>query len=132
MRPMAQTALRGAFGSMAMTGFRTLATEVGWLERPPPQQIFRERVPKEQSRAVEEVVHWLYGAGGGAMFGLLPKAVRCAPGAGPAFGVAAWLGFELGIAPLLDLSHHQRHGVLGHLSVLTDHAIYGAIVSADR
>ena len=132
MSALVGSALRGVFGSMAMTGCRVLATEVGWLEQPPPQQVFRERVPEEQSRAVEEVVHWLYGALGGAAFGLLPDSVRHAPGAGPAYGVAAWLGFEIGIAPLLDLSHHERHGLRAHVALLADHAVYGAILSADR
>ena len=132
MHALVQGAVRGAVGAMAMTGMRVLTTELGLLERPPPQQMARETTRSTHSRAVEELAHWFYGGGGGAMFAALPKFVRRAPAAGPAYGVALWVGFELVLAPALDLSHHERHGIGGHAAVLADHALYGAVLSAGR
>lgn len=132
MNALAQAALRGAVGAMAMTGMRVLTTELGWVDKPPPQQIFHERVDKDHSRAAQELTHWLYGALGGVQFRLLPAPVRALPGAGPAYGLALWLGFELALAPALDLSHHDRHGARAHAALLADHALYGAILTADR
>jgi hypothetical protein len=132
MHPAIQGFARGAVGSMAMTGMRVLTTELGLLERPPPQQMVRETTSESHSRAFEELAHWFYGGVGGVMFGALPKVVRRAPGAGPAYGVGLWLGFELVLAPALDLSHHDRNGVGGQAAVLADHALYGAILTAER
>ncbi|MEJ7891254.1 MAG: DUF6789 family protein [Solirubrobacteraceae bacterium] len=123
---------RGTVGAMAMSGIRVVSMETGLLERPPPQQIFREKVPAEQARVVEELAHWFYGGVGGVMFALLPKFLKRAPAAGPAYGVALWLGYELVLAPALDLSHHKRNGIGGQLAVLADHAVYGALLSSDR
>jgi hypothetical protein len=37
-------------------------------------------------------------------FGALPSEVRWRPWAGSVYGLVVWLGFELGIAPILGLS----------------------------
>jgi hypothetical protein len=136
---LAHGALHGAVGAMAMTGIRTFAVEVGLLERPPPQQMAREAapallrpVPDGKERAEEELAHWAYGAGGGVVFAALPEAVRRLPGAGPAYGLGLWLGFELVLAPALGLSHHQRHGVGARGALVADHALYGLVLSELR
>lgn len=136
---LAHGALRGAVGAMAMTGMRRFAVEVGMLQRPPPQQIVREAapgmrraVPHGRERAVEEVAHWTYGAGGGVVFAVLPEAVRRLPWAGPAYGLTLWLGFELVLAPALGLSHGRRHGVVARVALMTDHALYGLVLSELR
>ena len=138
-RELAHGALRGAVGAMAMTGMRRFAVEVGMLQRPPPQQIVREAAPglrrtapAGRERAVEEVVHWAYGAGGGVAFAALPDVARRLPWAGPAYGITLWLGFELVLAPLLGLSHHRRHGVVARVALMVDHALYGLVLSELR
>lgn len=138
-RELIHGALRGAIGAMVMTGMRTFSVEVGALDRPPPQQMAREvvpglrrLVPDGRERAAEELAHWAYGAGGGVMFAALPDAAGRLPWAGPAYGVALWLGFELVIAPALGLSHQRRHGVAGHVALLVDHAAYGLVLSELR
>jgi hypothetical protein len=95
-------AARGAVGAMAMTGMRVLTAELGLLEQAPPQAVGRQhargarallrRAPRRQRRGLIEAAHWAFGAGGGAAFGALPRAMRRRPWAGPVFGLAvAWL-----------------------------------------
>jgi hypothetical protein len=136
---LAHGALRGAVGAMAMTGMRRFAVEAGLLERPPPQQMAREAAPgllraapDGRERAVEEVAHWVYGASGGVVFAGLPEGVRRLPYAGPVYGLALWLGFELVLAPALGLSQHRRHGAGAHIALMADHALYGLVLSELR
>lgn len=63
------------------------------------------------------------------MFGLLPARLRTHPAAGPAYGLAVWLGFELAIAPLLGASHVRHAPLLGRLLVALDHVLYGVVVA---
>jgi hypothetical protein len=121
---------------MAMTGLRTVTAAVGRQEQSPPEAIVEEKAPgivrglPERSRnAVIEVAHWTYGTGGGIVFGLLPAAVRRHPAAGPAYGLAIWLAFELGIAPALGVRHAHRRRVLWRLLVALDHVLYGLVVA---
>ncbi|RSN70194.1 hypothetical protein DMH08_06900 [Actinomadura sp. WAC 06369] len=73
--------------------------------------------------------HWVYGAGGGALFGLLPDRVRGHRLSGPAYGLAVWLGYELVVGPALGVEHSpHRHGVWRALVAL-DHLLYGVVVA---
>jgi len=128
---------RGAVGAMAMTGVRVLSTELGLVERPPPQAMVRETgllraVPPERLRAAEELAHWTYGAGGGAVFGMLPGLLRSRPWAGPLYGLGLWLGFEAAIAPVLGLRHSQEPRPLERLAFAADHTVYGLVVGRGR
>ena len=63
------------------------------------------RVPRKRRKgAIEAAALGLRARGGGATFALLPDGVRRQPWAGPRLRLVVWLGFELGIAPLLGLS----------------------------
>jgi hypothetical protein len=131
-RTMLHGAARGAVGAMAMTGVRVLTTELGLVEQTPPQAVARQRAPRGQRRGLIEVAHWVFGAGGGAAFGALPGAVRRRPWAGPAYGLVVWLGFELGIAPVLGLSQAKRVRLIDRLALAGDHLLYGLVLSATR
>ncbi len=131
--------IRGAIGAMAMTGMRTLTVEMGIVKETPPQAIarrraqgFLRRIPRKRRRAAVEIAHWAYGAGGGAMFGLLPDEVRRRAWAGPVYGLAVWLGFELGVAPLLKLKQGRRLRPLERLALAVDHLLYGLLLSETR
>ena len=52
--------------------------------------------------------------------------------AGPLYGLVLWLGFELGIAPVLGLSQAQRVRVIDRLALAADHLLYGVVLSATR
>jgi hypothetical protein len=135
-------AARGALGAMAMTGMRVMTTELGLVEQTPPQALARQRArgiravlrraPREQRRGLIEAAHWTFGAGGGAAFGALPPAVRRHRWAGPVYGLLVWLGFELGIAPLLGLSQAKRVRLIDRLALAGDHLLYGVVLSATR
>jgi hypothetical protein len=48
-----------------------------------------------------------------------------------AYGVAVWLAFELGLAPLLGLQHARTQRPVSRAVLALDHILYGLIV-ADR
>jgi len=132
----------GVVGAMAMTGMRVLTTELGLVEQTPPQALGRQRArgvrallrraPRKQRRGLTEAAHWAFGAGGGAAFGGLPREVRARSWTGPLYGLAVWLGFELGIAPALGLSQAKRVRLIDRLALAADHLLYGLVLSATR
>jgi hypothetical protein len=138
---LARGALRGAVAAMAMTGLRTLTVNAGIVEQPPPQAIVRQRLPgmrgprvrgRGRRRALEELLHWSYGAGGGAVFAALPAAIRGRAWSGPAYGLLFWLGFEAGIAPLLGLKQAGQRRPAERAALAVDHLLYGLVVAAPR
>lgn len=135
-------AARGAVGAMAMTGMRAFTVQAGLVHEAPPRAIVRQKtrgpmrllrlVPRGQRRAVIELFHWTYGAGGGAAFGLLPDDVRRRRWAGPVYGLIVWLGFELGVAPLLGLKQAKGVRPVERAALAADHLLYGFVLSEMR
>ena len=139
MSEVLHAAGRGAVGAMAMTGMRMLTVSLGIVEQTPPQAIFKQKArglmaiaPRKKRRAAMELVHWTYGAAGGAAFGLLPDEVRRRPYAGPAYGLAIWLGFELCLAPVLGLSQAKKPRPVDRLGLAADHLLYGLVLNEGR
>jgi hypothetical protein len=132
---VARAGARGLVAAMAMTGARTVTAAVGPREQSPPEALVERhapvvnRLPERYREAVTELAHWAYGAAGGAAFGLLPARVRRHPAAGPAYGLAVWLGFEAGMAPVLGVRHVHEHGVAWRAVVALDHVLYGIVVA---
>ena len=131
--------LRGAIAAMAMTGMRAFTVDLGIVEETPPQAILKQKarglirqVPKKRRRAAIELAHWGYGAGGGALFALLPEGLRRQPWAGPVYGLGVWLGFEIGIAPVLGLSQAHTLRAAERLALAGDHLLYGLVLSEVR
>ena len=132
----------GAVGAMAMTGMRVFTTQIGLVEQTPPQAIARQRsrglrrvvrlAPRKQRRGLIEIAHWAFGAAGGAVFGALPRGLRRRAWAGPVYGLAVWLGFEMGIAPALGLSQAKRVRLVDRLALAADHLLYGLVLSEGR
>lgn len=136
---VSHAALRGAVAAMAMSGMRTFTVDVGLVDETPPRAIIRQRarglirrVPRGRRAAAVELAHWSYGAGGGAAFGLLPDRLRRRPWAGPVYGVLVWLGFELGVAPLLGLRQAKQPRLVERATLAVDHLLYGLILSELR
>ncbi|MDQ6901159.1 MAG: hypothetical protein M3072_16960 [Candidatus Dormibacteraeota bacterium] len=135
-------AVCGAVGAMAMTGMRVITTELGLVEQTPPQALSRQRArgvrallrraPRKQRRGLIEAVHWAFGASAGAAFGALPREMRRRPWTGPVYGLAMWLGFELGVAPALGLRQAKRVRLVDRLALAADHLLYGLVLSATR
>ena len=138
-KEIAHAVLRGVIGAQAMTGMRTLTVYLGLADEPPPQAILRQRargllrkVPKKRRPAFIEVFHWSVGAFSGAIFGLLPDAVRRKRWAGPVFGLAVWAGYESAIAPALGLSHSKKLRPVERAAFAADHLLYGLVLSEMR
>jgi hypothetical protein len=124
---------------MAMSGMRALTVDLGIVEQTPPEAIFKQRargwlrkVPRGRRRAAIEVVHWGYGAAGGAAFAALPESLRRRAWAGPIYGLATWIGFEAGLAPTLGLSQATKPRPLERLALAGDHLLYGFVLSETR
>jgi hypothetical protein len=122
-----------------MTGMRAFTVHVGIVEETPPKAIVRQRaqglirrVPRENRRAAVELMHWTYGAGGGAVFGALPDDVRRRAWAGPVYGLLVWLGFEAGLAPMLGLKQAHKVRPIERLGLAADHLLYGFVLSETR
>ena len=88
--------------------------------------------PRKKRRAAIELFHWGYGAGGGAAFALLPEELRRRRWAGPVYGLAIWLGFELGIAPALGLTQAEKLRPVDRAGLAADHLLYGLVLSEMR
>lgn len=133
---MAHAGLRGIIAAMAMSGMRAATKGLGLVEQAPPQAIFRQRakfllwsVPRKRRRAVEELSHWGFGAVGGLTYGALPDAVRRRVWSGPIFGLVLWLGFEMGLAPVLGLKQSRQLRPVERAALAADHLLYGLVLS---
>lgn len=138
-REVAHAGVRGAIAAMAMTGMRTLTSNLGLVEQSPPHAIIRQRtpsllrrVPRRRRRSAIELAHWVYGAVGGVGFALLPEPVRRGPWAGPIYGLTLWLGFEAGLAPALGLKQAGKWRPTERAVLAVDHILYGLVLSEIR
>jgi hypothetical protein len=129
-------ALRGAIGAMAMTAMRVVTVRLNLLPKDPPEEIFEdalpqflELVPREYRGEAIELAHWGYGAVGGAMFVLLPAAIRRHRWAGPAYGIGTWSFFEGVLAPMLGLRKPSERATSERAAIIADHVLYGLIVA---
>jgi hypothetical protein len=130
-------AYRGAVAAMAMTGVRRVTTGFGLLEEAPPEKMAKEapvvsdlaeQVPREHRDETVELVHWAYGALGGAFYGAVIAPRTRSRAAGPLFGLAVWAVFETGLVPLLGLTHARERTISSRVVVAADHLLYGAVV----
>jgi hypothetical protein len=136
---LAHAGLRGVIAAMAMSGMRETTKSLGLVKQAPPQAIFRQRarfllwsVPRKRRRALEELTHWTYGAAGGVIYGALPDTVRRRAWSGPLYGLGLWLGFELGVAPLLGLKQARQVRPAERGALAADHLLYGLVLSETR
>ena len=139
MNEVAHAAGRGAVAAMAMTGMRAFTVNVGIVEQAPPQAILKQKargimllVPRKKRRAAIELFHWGYGAGAGAAFAVLPDEVRRRRWAGPVYGLAIWLSFELGVAPVLGLRQARKLRPMDRAGLAADHVLYGVVLGEMR
>jgi hypothetical protein len=136
---LAHGALRGAIAAMAMTGMREFTQSAGIVDQTPPQAIVKQRaaglmrlVPRKRRRAALEAMHWSYGAAGGLAFASMPDHLRRRAWAGPFYGLVVWLGFEVGLAPLLGLQQAYQGRPVERAALAVDHLLYGFVLSETR
>jgi uncharacterized membrane protein YagU involved in acid resistance len=106
-----------------------------WAEAPPPAKVakkvsegvFSRRLTKKQAPAAAAVMHWAYGTGLGALYGLVQSKTRPPTAVhGVAFGTAVWAWAYVMLpalkvyepiwryppkTPALDLSYHLVYGL---------------------
>ncbi len=126
----------GVVGAMAMSGMRTMTSELGLVGETPPEAVAKQgantllkQVPPKLRGAAIELTHWGFGAVGGSLFGVLPRRVRRRGWTGPAYGLLVWLSFELGLAPALGLSQARRLRLSERAAFAADHLLYGLILA---
>ncbi|MDQ2960189.1 MAG: DUF1440 domain-containing protein [Candidatus Dormibacteraeota bacterium] len=126
----------GAVAAMAMSGMRTLTTELGLVGETPPEAMAKQgaggllkQVPRGARGAAIELSHWGFGALSGSVFGVLPGWLRRHRWAGPAYGLLIWLGFEVGLAPALGLSQAKATRPVERAAIAADHVLYGLILA---
>ena len=132
--------MRGVVAAMCMSGVRSLTVRLGLLKRTPPEMVVDEyaggmldRIPENRREAAVELLHWAYGAVGGAAFGVLPDRVRLLPWAGPVYGAVMWLGFETVVSPVLGLGRQRRSRTgMERVALTADHLLYGAVLAELR
>lgn len=98
------------------------------------QSVAGHGLSKEQKKAAGPFVHYVYGAGIGALYGGASARFRPArAGFGLAYGTAAWaLGDEVAI-PALKLGKGPAETPLSqHLQALAAHLVYGATLEGMR
>jgi hypothetical protein len=122
---------------MAMSGMRNVTTSAGLVAQTPPEALVEQRaphllaqIPDDRRQAVVEAMHWAFGAVGGSVFGMLPAAIRRRAWVGPAYGLAFWVLFEAGIAPVLGLAQAKQTRMTERIAFLADHVLYGVVVAA--
>lgn len=122
---------RGVIAAIAMSVTRAVTTRLGLLREAPPEAIARQTpAPRwAESRPATELAHYGYGAAAGAAFGALPRHLRRARWAGPAYGVATWMFFEAVLAPALGLRQARERRLVERLVLAGDHVLYGVIVA---
>jgi uncharacterized membrane protein YagU involved in acid resistance len=132
-------AVRGVIAAMAMTGLRAFTISIGLVDEPPPRAILRQKsrgllslAGKRNRRALQELMHWGYGAAGGAGFAALPAEVRKRPWSGPVYGILVWLGFEAVQAPLMGLKQAKEFRPVERVALAADHLLYGCVLSETR
>lgn len=121
-----------------MTGIRRVTTGVGLVDKPPPERIATDAFPHLLARVAAdrrdeaiELAHWGYGAAAGAAFGVLPPGLRRHLWAGPLYGLAIWLTFEAGVAPmLLGIGHTKNRRLRERVAIAADHVVYGLVLAA--
>ena len=117
-----------------------VTVHIGLVGQTPPQAIVRQRargimrrIPRKRRLAAVELMHWTYGAVGGAAFGALPDGLRRHAWAGPVYGFVTWLGFEAGVAPVLGLKQATtKQRPVERVALVADHLLYGFVLSEMR
>ena len=138
MNDAVQGAMRGAVASLAMSGARAFAKDLGLLEKTPPEAIAENadgvmaNVPSEWRPAAVRALHAVVGAVGGVTYGVVPDPIRQKAWSGPIWGVAIWVSYEFGVAPLVGLKHARDVDADEQAVLIADHLLYGWILSETR
>jgi hypothetical protein len=129
-------AVRGVVGSLAMTGMRQFAADLGLIEKTPPEELADKpadgviaKVPQDKRKAAVLGIHCAVGAAGGVTYGVLPDFVRQKAWSGPFWGLAIWAVYEGGVAQVLGLKHAYDFPARERATIVADHLLYGYVLA---
>jgi hypothetical protein len=135
----AEGAMRGVIGALAMSGFRAFASDLGLIEKTPPEALADEppegmlqQLTTERRGVAVRLLHFGVGAAGGVGYGILPDLVRQKGWSGPLWGLAMWTGYDGVVAPALGLAHDRQMDGKERATFIADHLLYGYILSETR
>jgi hypothetical protein len=135
----------GAFGGVVGTAIMSLpilaARRAGLMGEAPPRRIARAMLPRGKARRDDRtqaiatvILHFGFGAGLGALFGVLRRRLRLpvpAPVQGVAYALLVWLTSYQGWIPALGLLPPASRDRPDRPAVMIlAHVIYGAILGA--
>ena len=87
---------------------------------------------EHEMQALTLAAHFGYGAGCGALFGIVaPRHPAAAVASGIVFGLAVWAGSYIGWLPALGVRHHAKHDPPARSGLMiAAHVVYGATTGA--
>jgi uncharacterized membrane protein YagU involved in acid resistance len=128
----------GLVATGAMTAVLAAATARGWLGTPPPKKIVDAATPPMSdaaTNAAAAISHVAFGAGAGALYGLLGghrrQPMPAAIATGVAYGLAVWVASYEGWVPaagIMPPAHRDRPARTA--SMIVAHVVYGAVLGA--
>jgi uncharacterized membrane protein YagU involved in acid resistance len=91
------------------------------------ERFFDHRLTNREKEIAGAAVHYAFGMGSGALYGVLAEAApQVTKGAGLPFGAFVWLTADEGMVPLLGLSKGPTAYPLStHVYALVSHLVYG-------
>ena len=131
----------GAAATVAMSALMFAGRRAGLLGEMPPEKITRKllgragirRPTKEEQDALSTAVHVFFGAGAGALFGLVHGRLRppLPALAGMAYGLLVWAFSYSGWIPALEIMSPPKRDRPGRpQTMIAAHLVYGATLGA--
>jgi uncharacterized membrane protein YagU involved in acid resistance len=106
------------------------ASAPGQVGRRLLEGLLQRDLPDQAARTVNNAVHWLYGLGWGAAYGVVAGSLSRRRGLGPAFGSLVWLS-GYAVLPLAKLYRPiWEYDAKSLAKDLSAHLVYGTVTAA--
>jgi hypothetical protein len=137
---MVRNLVRGTAGGVLATAVMSVVMvageKAGLMGDQPPKRIVRAALPGHRHRpkpgegVLGAIAHFGFGAGAGALYGLLSRGRRVPPPLGVAYALGIWVGSYAGWVPRLGILPSIPHDRPGRPLVMgTAHVVYGAALA---
>jgi hypothetical protein len=137
LRRLCEGGVAGALATLLMSAVVWGCRRLGiYHQKPPPETIserllgrigIRHAVPKRWRRVLTAMQHTGFGAGGGALYGLLARIVPPGAPTGTLFGLLIWLVSYKGWVPAAGLMPPPEGDERGRqVTMVAAHVVYGA------
>ncbi|GGE13480.1 hypothetical protein GCM10011529_19820 [Polymorphobacter glacialis] len=144
LRGLAAGAIAGLFASAAMSVFQAMVSDLlPKSDDPPATEIAADKtaeavtgspVPENSKAVAGEAVHYAFGMGLGALYGMVAERERVVTfGGGSAFGIVTALGMDDVVVPALDLAPSPAETPPAlHVYAIVSHLVFGFTTEAVR